>query len=132
MAYVDDVYKRVVEQNPLQTEFHQAVKEVLESIRPVVEKKEDVYRKEALPCATQNELDVEDAKTLVRNGVIAVCEGANMPATPEAVKCFKEKGVYFIPGKAAKEYGLDGDYAAGANIVAFEKVAEAMETQGVV
>ena len=60
----------------------------------------------ALPCATQNELDLEDAKTLVANGVIAVCEGANMPTTAEATKYFQDKGVYFVPGKAANAGGV--------------------------
>ena len=129
----------------------------------------------ALPCATQNELDVEDAKKLVANGVIAVCEGANMPTTLEATKYFQENKVYFVPGKAAnaggvatsalemsqnserlswtfeevdskleqimvnifhnlddaaKKYGLEGDYVAGANIAGFLKVADAMKAQG--
>ncbi|OQQ92334.1 glutamate dehydrogenase [Ligilactobacillus salivarius] len=131
----------------------------------------------ALPCATQNELDLDDAKNLVANGVLAVCEGANMPTTLDATKYLQEKGVLFVPGKAsnaggvavsalemsqnserlswsfeevdgklkdimvniyhnideaAKKYGLDGDYVAGANIAGFLKVAEAMEAQGVV
>ncbi len=131
----------------------------------------------ALPCATQNELTLDDARTLVANGVIAVCEGANMPVTREATEYLKEKKVYFIPGKAAnaggvatsalemsqnserlywsfdevdsrlrdimtrifrkidkaaRDYGMPGDYVAGANIAAFKKVAEAMEMQGVV
>ena len=60
----------------------------------------------ALPCATQNELDLEDAKMLVANGVIAVCEGANMPTTAEATKYFQENGVYFVPGKAANAGGV--------------------------
>lgn len=60
----------------------------------------------ALPCATQNELDLEDAKTLVANGVIAVAEGANMPTTTEATEFFLESGVYFIPGKAANAGGV--------------------------
>ena len=60
----------------------------------------------ALPCATQNELDLEDAKTLVKNGVIAVAEGANMPATEEATKYLQENGVYFVPGKAANAGGV--------------------------
>lgn len=60
----------------------------------------------ALPCATQNELDLEDAKTLVANGVIAVAEGANMPATEEATKYLQENGVYFVPGKAANAGGV--------------------------
>ena len=131
----------------------------------------------ALPCATQNELDVEDAKKLVANGVIAVCEGANMPTTLEATKYLQDSKVFFVPGKAAnaggvatsalemsqnserlswtfeevdskleqimvnifhnlddaaKEYGLAGDYVAGANIAGFLKVADAMNAQGVV
>lgn len=131
----------------------------------------------ALPCATQNELDLDDAKKLVANGVLAVCEGANMPTTLDATKYLQENGVLFVPGKAsnaggvavsalemsqnserlswsfeevdgklkdimvniyhnideaAKKYGLDGDYVAGANIAGFLKVAEAMEAQGVV
>ncbi|TCK98790.1 glutamate dehydrogenase (NADP) [Natranaerovirga hydrolytica] len=60
----------------------------------------------ALPCATQNELFLEDAKTLVANGCIAVAEGANMPSTPEAVDYFIEKGVSFGPGKAANAGGV--------------------------
>lgn len=131
----------------------------------------------ALPCATQNELNLDDAKQLVANGVVAVCEGANMPTTLEATKYLRENKVLFVPGKAsnaggvavsalemsqnserlawsfeevdgklkdimvniyhniaaaAKKYGLDGDYVAGANIAGFLKVAEAMEAQGVV
>lgn len=60
----------------------------------------------ALPCATQNELDIEDAKTLVANGVIAVCEGANMPTTLEATEYLQKNGVYFVPGKAANAGGV--------------------------
>ena len=131
----------------------------------------------ALPCATQNELDLDDAKTLVANGVIAVAEGANMPTTLEATKYLQENGVLFCPGKAAnaggvatsalemsqnserlswtfeevdsklknimvnifhnldaaaKKYGLEGDYVAGANIAGFLKVADAMTAQGIV
>ena len=131
----------------------------------------------ALPCATQNELNLEDAKTLVANGVFAVAEGANMPTTMEATEYFQKNGVLFCPGKAsnaggvatsalemsqnserlswtfeevdsklqtimvnifhnldaaAKKYGLDGNYVAGANIAGFLKVAEAMTAQGVV
>lgn len=130
----------------------------------------------ALPCATQNELQIEDAKLLVEHGVMAVCEGANMPTTTDATKYLQEHGVWFIGGKAAnaggvatsalemsqnaqglkwsfeevdarlqqimvdiyhnideaaKRYGLEGDYVAGANIAGFEKVAEAMIAQGV-
>ncbi len=131
----------------------------------------------ALPCATQNELNIEDAKTLVANGVIAVCEGANMPTTLEATEYLQKNGVWFVPGKAAnaggvatsalemsqnserlswtfeevdsklknimvnifhnldnaaKEYGMEGNYVAGANIAGFLKVAEAMTSQGIV
>ncbi|MGN0289184.1 MAG: NADP-specific glutamate dehydrogenase [Lachnospiraceae bacterium] len=131
----------------------------------------------ALPCATQNELDLEDAKQLVANGCIAVAEGANMPTTMEATEYLQEKGVWFIPGKAAnaggvatsalemsqnserlswtfeevdgklqqiminifhnlddaaKKYGMEGNYVAGANIAGFLKVADAMTAQGIV
>jgi glutamate dehydrogenase (NADP+) len=60
----------------------------------------------ALPCATQNELSGRDAVTLVRNGCIAVVEGANMPATRDAVRTFAEAGVAFGPGKAANAGGV--------------------------
>jgi len=60
----------------------------------------------ALPCATQNELTVEDAKELIRNGCLAVAEGANMPTVPEAVRLFGEAGVSFGPGKAANAGGV--------------------------
>ncbi|SKB89956.1 NADP-specific glutamate dehydrogenase [Rhizorhabdus histidinilytica] len=60
----------------------------------------------ALPCATQNELTAKDANTLIRNGVIAVGEGANMPSTPEAVDLFQRAGVPFAPGKAANAGGV--------------------------
>ena len=131
----------------------------------------------ALPCATQNELQLEDAKTLVANGCFAVCEGANMPTTLEATKYLQENGVIFAPGKAAnaggvatsalemsqnserlawsfeevdaklkdimvnithnideaaRKYGMEGNYVAGANIAGFEKVADAMKAQGIV
>jgi glutamate dehydrogenase (NADP+) len=56
----------------------------------------------ALPCATQNELDGQDAKTLVDNGVRAVSEGANMPTTLEGVQVFKNARVLYGPGKAAR------------------------------
>ena len=130
----------------------------------------------ALPCATQNELNLEDAKMLVANGVTAVCEGANMPTTADATKYLQESGVWFVGGKAAnaggvatsalemsqnserlswsfeevdaklqtimvnifhniddaaKRYGKEGDYVAGANIAGFEKVVNAMLAQGV-
>ena len=131
----------------------------------------------ALPCATQNELDLEDAKQLVANGVFAVAEGANMPTTMEATEYFQKNGVLFCPGKAsnaggvatsalemsqnserlswtfeevdaklktimvnifhnlddaAKKYGMEGNYVAGANIAGFLKVADAMTAQGIV
>ncbi len=60
----------------------------------------------ALPCATQNELDEESAKTLIKNGVIAVAEGANMPSTPEAVEAFQKAKVLFAPAKAANAGGV--------------------------
>lgn len=60
----------------------------------------------ALPCATQNELDGEAAKTLIQNGVIAVAEGANMPSTPEAIEAFQSAGILFAPGKAANAGGV--------------------------
>ncbi|WP_462415865.1 NADP-specific glutamate dehydrogenase [Eubacterium ramulus] len=130
----------------------------------------------ALPCATQNELLIDDAKALVANGCIAVCEGANMPTTLDATQYLQQNGVYFVPGKAAnaggvatsalemsqnserlswtfeevdaklnqimvniyhniddaaKRYGKEGDYVAGANIAGFEKVVDAMLAQGV-
>ena len=131
----------------------------------------------ALPCATQNELNLDDAKKLVANGVFAVAEGANMPTTLEATEYFQKNGVLFCPGKAsnaggvatsglemsqnserlswtfeevdaklhgimkeifkscdqaAKEFGMEGNYMAGANIAGFLKVAEAMKAQGCV
>ena len=60
----------------------------------------------ALPCATQNELFIEDAKQLVANGCIAVCEGANMPTTLDATKYLQDNGVFFIPGKASNAGGV--------------------------
>ena len=60
----------------------------------------------ALPCATQNELHLEDAKQLVANGCVAVCEGANMPTTYEATEYLQENGVIFAPGKAANAGGV--------------------------
>jgi glutamate dehydrogenase (NADP+) len=131
----------------------------------------------ALPCATQNELDGEAAKTLIQNGVKAVAEGANMPSTPDAVDLFHKNGVLFGPAKAAnaggvatsalemsqnsarygwtfeevdakllqimvdiyhnasnaaKEYGMEGNLVAGANIAGFLKVADSMLAQGLV
>lgn len=60
----------------------------------------------ALPCATQNELNGEEAAMLIKNGVIAVAEGANMPSTPEAVDAFQAAGVLFGPAKAANAGGV--------------------------
>ena len=60
----------------------------------------------ALPCATQNELDGESARALIKNGVMAVAEGANMPSTPEAVREFLSAGVLFAPAKAANAGGV--------------------------
>ena len=131
----------------------------------------------AFPCATQNEINGVDAQNLVKNGVYAVSEGANMPTTPDGVEIFLEKNVLFGPGKAANaggvatsalemsqnslrlswtreevdtrlhgimkaiheqcvsaaaEYGMPGNYVAGANIAGFLKVADAMQAQGIV
>ena len=131
----------------------------------------------ALPCATQNELLLDDAKALVANGCFAVVEGANMPTSLDATKYLQEQGILFCPGKAAnaggvatsalemtqnsqrlswtfeevdaklkdimvnifhnldaaaKEYGMERNYVAGANIAGFLKVADAMNAQGIV
>ena len=131
----------------------------------------------ALPCATQNEISKEEAETLVKNGLKAIAEGANMPTVNEGVEVFREAKVLFGPAKAANaggvavsglemsqnsariswsadelqkllrdimegihgsclEYakGTDGyvDYAKGANIAGFKKVADAMLAFGVV
>ena len=74
-----------------------------------LENSKDIYKIPcdiALPCATQNELDEACAETLVKNGVIAVAEGANMPSTPEAVAAFQKAGVKFLPAKAANAGGV--------------------------
>ena len=129
----------------------------------------------ALPCATQNEINGESAKILVKNGCKVVSEGANMPSTPEAINTYLENGLLYGPAKAAnaggvatsglemtqnsmrlswsfdevneklhgimksifkacdsaaKEYGMAGNYMAGANIAGFLKVAESMKAQG--
>ena len=60
----------------------------------------------ALPCATQNELGKEDAETLVKNGAICVCEGANMPCTPEAIEIIQQAKLLYAPGKAANAGGV--------------------------
>ena len=59
-----------------------------------------------MPCATQNEINGSDAKELVKNGVITVAEGANMPSEPDAVDVFRDSGVLFGPGKAANAGGV--------------------------
>ncbi|EPR76115.1 NADP-specific glutamate dehydrogenase [Leifsonia rubra CMS 76R] len=66
----------------------------------------DVAAELALPCATQNELNTDDARTLLKNGVQLVAEGANMPCTPEAVEMFQAADVLFAPGKAANAGGV--------------------------
>jgi glutamate dehydrogenase (NADP+) len=131
----------------------------------------------AMPSATQNEINEQDAKNLVKSGVRLVCEGANMPSTPSAINIFLEEGVLYGPSKAANaggvavsglemaqnsmrlswpreevegrlkqimksihttcidaaaEYGMDGNYMAGANIAGFVKVVNAMLDQGLV
>ncbi|MCF7833055.1 MAG: hypothetical protein K9N05_05730 [Candidatus Marinimicrobia bacterium] len=60
----------------------------------------------ALPCATQNELDKNDAEMLIKNGCICVVEGANMPSTPEAVKVFEDAKILYAPGKASNAGGV--------------------------
>ena len=87
----------------------------------------------ALPCATQNELGIDDAKKLVENGVLAVAEGANMPTTLEATEYFQEKGVLFAPGKAANAGGvacsaLEMSQNSERMIWSFEKVDKSLES----
>ena len=60
----------------------------------------------AIPCATENELSQSDAKILIKNGVIAIAEGANMPCTPEAIKAFQNSKVLYAPGKASNAGGV--------------------------
>jgi glutamate dehydrogenase (NADP+) len=60
----------------------------------------------AMPSATQNELTGKDARTLIKNGALAVGEGANMPSTPDAIRAFQEAGILFAPGKAANAGGV--------------------------
>jgi glutamate dehydrogenase (NADP+) len=137
----------------------------------------DVAATLALPCATQNELDSDAAARLVKNGLVAIAEGANMPCTRAATAVFQEAGVLFGPGKAANaggvatsalemqqnasrdswtfehteqrltsimvdihdrcaetadEYGMPGNYVAGANITGYVRVANAMLAQGLI
>lgn len=87
----------------------------------------------AMPSATQNELTGKDAKTLVKNGVIAVGEGANMPSTPDAVRIFQEAGVLFAPGKAANAGGvatsaLEMQQNASRDSWTFEQTEERLAT----
>ena len=131
----------------------------------------------ALPCATQNELPVEAANTLIKNGVQLVAEGANMPTTPEAIEALQAAGIAYAPGKAsnaggvatsalemqqnsgrtqwafeetdaklhrimvniheatvatAEEFGVVGDYVAGANLAGFKKVADTIVDLGLI
>ncbi len=60
----------------------------------------------ALPCATQNELEEQHARALVKNGVRLVAEGANMPCVPEAIEVFREAGILYAPGKASNAGGV--------------------------
>jgi len=131
----------------------------------------------AFPSATENEINETDATNLIKNGVHLVCEGANMPSTPEAINIFLDKKILYAPGKASNaggvavsglemaqnsmrlnwpadevdrrlkmimknihqtclnasaEYGVSGNYMAGANIAGFTKVVNAMLDQGLV
>lgn len=131
----------------------------------------------AFPSATENEINATDAANLMKNGVHLVCEGANMPSTPEAINIFLDKKILYAPGKASNaggvavsglemaqnsmrlnwpadevdrrlkmimknihqtcldasaEYGVSGNYMAGANIAGFTKVVNAMLDQGLV
>ena len=85
--------REYVEEYP-QAQYH-------EGMRPWQEKA-DI----ALPCATQNEINGEEAEALVKNGVIAVAEGANMPSTPEAIKAFQDAKILYSPGKASNAGGV--------------------------
>ena len=87
----------------------------------------------ALPCATQNELNLEDARTLLANGCFAVAEGANMPSTLEATELFVEKKILFMPGKAANAggvatSGLEQSQNALRMSWSFEEVDEKLHT----
>ena len=92
----------------------------------------DVPATVALPCATQNELDLNAAQTLLKNGVVAVAEGANMPTTPDAVAAFQEAGVLFAPGKAANAGGvatsaLEMQQNASRDVWTFEDTAARLQ-----
>ncbi len=131
----------------------------------------------AFPSATENEINAKDAANLIKNGVHLVCEGANMPSTPEAINIFLDNKILYAPGKASNaggvavsglemaqnsmrlnwpsdevdrrlkmimknihqtcldasaDYGVSGNYMAGANIAGFTKVVNAMLDQGLV
>ena len=60
----------------------------------------------AFPCATQNEINRKDAQNLLQNGVQLICEGANMPATPDAIRAFTDQRILYAPGKAANAGGV--------------------------
>ncbi len=86
----------------------------------------------AFPCATQNELEADDARHLVQNGCQLVCEGANMPCTPEAIKIFHEAKIPFGPGKAANAGGvavsaLEMQQNAGLEHWTFDQVDEQLQ-----
>lgn len=84
----------------------------------------------ALPCATQNELHLEDAKALLANGCICVSEGANMPSTPEAVEAFLEAKILFAPGKAANAGGVaTSGLEMSQNSLRFNWSAEEVDTK---
>ncbi len=98
----------MLDRDPNEKEFHQAVTEVVESVRPVLEQNPlwEHPAKCAFPSATQNEINENDAYSLISGGVILVSEGANMPCTPEAVDLFLDKGFFYGPGKAANAGGV--------------------------
>ncbi|CEG08992.1 NADP-specific glutamate dehydrogenase [Afipia felis] len=93
----------------------------------------DVPADVAMPSATQNELNGQDARTLLKNGLIAVGEGANMPSTPEAVRAFLDAGILFAPGKAANAGGvatsaLEMQQNASRDSWTFEATEKRLET----
>ena len=119
MLFRSELGINVVDENGIDLELLQQIKEVERGrIHEYAERRGsgarfvrggsvwDVPADIALPGATQNELDIEAARTLVKNGVQAVSEGANMPCTPEAVSVFREADVAFGPGKAANAGGV--------------------------
>ena len=86
----------------------------------------------ALPCATQNEIDENSARALVKNGVKLVAEGANMPSTLEAIEVFQKNGVVFLPAKAANAGGvatsaLEMAQSSGRMFWSFEEVDEKLK-----